>query len=173
MNAHFKTTVVNGNPVLVTTTANLNTLYETGSGGSSDIRFNYLFTTYPGGFATSKYNQEDLTNESLTKLIPVIRLSEMYYIAAECAATTAEGVSYINTVRSKRGLAALATTIAPAALEAEILKEYKKEMYAEGQLFYYFKRKNAAKVDGSTITMSDATWIFPLPENEIEFGKRF
>jgi hypothetical protein len=170
---YFKTTVVNGTPILNTTSANTTALYETTTGGSSDIRFNYLFTSYPSGYATTKYHQEDLTNESLTKLIPVIRLSEMYYIAAECAATPTDGVGYINTIRSKRGLAALSTTIAPAALEAEILKEYKKEMYAEGQLYYYFKRKNAAKVDGSTITMTDATWIFPLPETEIEFGKRF
>jgi hypothetical protein len=171
--SYFKTTVVNGVPALSTTSSNLTALYETSSGGSSDFRFNYLFTQYTNAYVTSKYNQEDLTIESLTKLMPVLRLSEMYYIAAECAATPAEGVGYINTIRSKRGLAILPTTIAAAALETEILKEYKKEMYAEGQLFYYFKRRNAPRVDGSTINMTDATWIFPLPENEIEFGKRF
>ena len=175
--AYFKTSAVNGTPLLYTTTANMTALYETGSGGSSDYRFNYLFTLYSSGYSTTKYYQDDIVQntafEYLRGLIPVIRLSEMYYIAAECAATPAEGVSYINTVRTNRGLSALPTSITATALETEILKEYKKETYAEGQLFFYFKRKNTARVDGSTVNMTDATWVFPLPETEVEFGQRF
>jgi hypothetical protein len=177
VNAYFKTTAVNGTPTLFTTTANINTLYETASGGSSDFRFNYQFVLYGSGYSTSKYWQDDIAvsvgTESLRNAIPIIRLSEIYYIAAECAPSTAEGVGYINTIRSNRGLAALASSITATVLEAEILKEYKKETYAEGQLFYYFKRKNTARVDGSSINMTDATWAFPLPESEVEFGKRF
>lgn len=177
VNAYFKTTATNGTPTLSTTSANLTALYETTSGGSSDIRFNYLFTLYASGYSSTKYWQDDyvvnVLIDYLTKLVPMIRLSEMYYIAAECAATPADGVAYINKVRANRGLAALPTTLNQATLDAEILKEYKKEMYAEGQLFFYFKRKNVAKVDGSNTVMNDGTWIFPLPESEVEFGKRF
>jgi starch-binding outer membrane protein, SusD/RagB family len=177
VNAYFKTTSVGGNPSLITSSATLTALFETTTGGSSDIRFNYLYNLFPSGYGTTKYYQDDYTTgvafEYLTRLVPVIRLSEMYYIAAECSPITADGVNYLNIIRGKRGLANLATTISAATLEAEILKEYKKETYAEGQLFFYFKRKNAARVDGSSINMSDATWIFPLPENEVEFGKRF
>jgi len=176
---YFKTTATGGTPVLYITNSNLANLYETASGGSSDIRYVNLFTSYSSGYSSTKYWQDDIVKnnsslDSLKGLIPVIRLSEMYYIAAECAATPAEGVAFINKVRYNRGqLAALPTTISATTLEAEILKEYKKEMYAEGQLFYYFKRKNAVKVDGSTITMNDATWIFPLPDDEVEFANRF
>jgi starch-binding outer membrane protein, SusD/RagB family len=177
VSAYFKTSTVSGTPLLYITTANLNALYETSSGGSSDIRYNYLFTLYPSGYSTTKYHQDDIVQnvatEYLRNLIPMIRLSEIYYIAAECAPSPAEGVGYINTIRGKRGLAALVTTIDAAGLEAQILREYKKEMYAEGQLFYYFKRKNTNRVDGSSVNMSDATWIFPFPEDEVEFGKRF
>ena len=175
--AYFKTTAVNGTPSLYTTSANLTALYETASGGSSDYRFNYLFTLYASGYSSTKYYQDDIVQnvafEYLRGLLPMVRLSEVYYIAAECAATPLEGVAFLNAIRTNRGLAALPTTLTPTALEAEILKEYKKDTYAEGQLFYYFKRKNAARVDGSTVNMSDATWIFPLPENEVEFGQRF
>ena len=97
----------------------------------------------------------------------------MYYIAAECAATPADGVSYLNVVRSKRGIPALPTALNAAALETEIQKEYKKETYAEGQLFYYFKRRNTTRVDGSNILMNDATWILPIPDDEVEFANRF
>lgn len=177
VNAYFKTTTTNGTPTLFTSSANITTLFETASGGSSDFRFNYLYTLYGSSYSTTKYWQDDIvqgaTTEYLRSLVPMIRLSEIYYIAAECATSTTEGVGYLNTVRTNRGLSALATTITATALEAEILKEYKKETYGEGQLFYYFKRKNTARVDGSTINMNDATWAFPLPESEIEFANRF
>ena len=178
VNEYFKTAATNGTPVLYTTNSNTNTLYETASGGSSDIRFVNLFASYTSGYSSTKYWQDDIVQNNsnydyLRSNIPVIRLSEMYYIAAECAATPAEGVDFINAVRSNRGLASLSASISATTLEAEILKEYKKEMYAEGQLFYYFKRKNTARVDGSSIAMSDATWIFPLPDDEVEFANRF
>lgn len=174
---YFKVDAVNGTPALYTSTTDLNNLYETANGGSSDMRYLYWFNSYGSGYSTTKYWQDDYSDqESVTPLkglISVIRLSEMYYIAAECAATPAEGVTYINVVRNKRGLPALSTAISTTALEAEILKEYKKETYAEGQLFYYFKRKNTARVDGSSINMNDATWGLPMPDDEIEFANRF
>lgn len=171
--SYTKTSTVGGVPTLAHTTTNINTLYESSSGGSSDLRYVYLFTAFSTSSATNKYWQDDLNIESFKNNLPIIRLSEMYYIAAESAATPAEGVDYLNTIRTKRGLVALNTAITATALQAEILKEYKKEFYAEGQLFYYFKRLNAARVDGSTVNMTDATYTFPLPENEIEFANRF
>jgi hypothetical protein len=175
---YFKTVSSNGTPVLFTTKDNLNSLYETTSGGSSDIRNVNLFAQYSSGYSSTKYWQDDITKNNsnfdyLRGIIPVIRLSEMYYIAAECAATPAEGVAYLNTIRSNRGLSTFSTNISATTLEAEILKEYKKEMYAEGQLFYYFKRKNTALVDGSPTKMTDVTWILPFPDNEVEFANRF
>lgn len=173
---YTKTGVVNGTPLLYTTTTNTKNLYETSSGGSSDIRFNYDFFQYGSGYSTSKYWQEDIAQSSyyqyLINTIPLIRLSEMYYIAAECANDPAEGVGYLNTVRANRGLSNLDTGISAENLESEILKEYKKEFYAEGQLFYYFKRLNKAKIDGSSVNAADV-YVLPLPEDEIEFGKRF
>jgi hypothetical protein len=177
VNAYFKTTSSNGTPTLFTSTSNTTALFETSSGGSSDFRFNYLYTLYGSGYSTTKYWQDDIvqgvSTEYLRNLVPIIRLSEVYYIAAETAPATTEGIGYLNTVRTNRGLAALSSSLTSAALEAEILKEYKKETYGEGQLFYYFKRKNTPRVDGSTINMNDGTWVFPLPETEIEFANRF
>lgn len=174
---YFKTEAVNGIPTLYTSTSDLNNLYETANGGSADIRYLYWFNSYGSGYSTTKYWQDDYSEQDsaiqLKGLIPVIRFSEMYYIAAECAATAADGVAYLNVVRSKRGIPALSTALSAVALEAEILKEYKKETYAEGQLFYYFKRKNTTRVDGSNITMNDATWVLPIPDDEVEFANRF
>ncbi|MCS3796839.1 RagB/SusD family nutrient uptake outer membrane protein [Niastella sp. OAS944] len=174
---YFKTEAANGIPALYTSTTDLNNLYETTNGGSSDIRYLYWFNSYGSGYSATKYWQDDYSEQEsvmqLKGLIPIIRFSEMYYIAAECAATPADGVSYLNVVRSKRGIPALPTALNAAALETEILKEYKKETYAEGQLFYYFKRRNTTRVDGSNILMNDATWILPIPDDEVEFANRF
>jgi hypothetical protein len=172
-----KTNTVGGVPTLAHTTSNINSLYESTAGGSSDIRYVYLFTPYSTSSSCTKYWQDDIAaNAELEYLkgnLPLIRISEVFYIAAEAAATPADGVNYLNTVRLKRGLVALASTISETTLQTEILKEYKKEFYAEGQLFYYFKRRNAARVDGSTVNMTEATYTFPLPEDEIEFAQRF
>lgn len=172
--AYTKTTTTNSPPLLYTATATLKANYEITTGGSADIRYNYLFMEYSGGFATSKYWQDNIADpfNYLKNVMPLLRISEMFYIAAETAATPTDAVDYLNVVREKRGLPKLATTIAPENINAEILKEYKKEMYAEGQLFFYFKRLNKAKIDGSNL---DATlsYVLPLPEDEKEFGKRF
>lgn len=175
VDALFKTTVVAGTPSLFTSKTNTESLYETAAGGSSDFRFNYLFTLYTSGYSTTKYWQDNITAgwDYLQNLVPVIRLSEVYYIAAESTPVTATGVGYLNSVRTNRGLAALPTSMDDQTLQNEIVKEYKKETYAEGQLFYYFKRKNAARVDGSTINMNNTTWAFALPETEVEFANRF
>lgn len=161
-------------PPLSITSKTFNALYETAQGGSSDIRFNYQFANYGGAIATAKYSMDNIStfNAYLLNNMPVIRLSEMYYIAAEAAATPETGVTYLNEVRKHRGLKVLPLNISADVLKTEILKEYKKEFYAEGQLFYYFKRLNAPKIDGSTMATSDAIYIFPLPDNEIEFGNR-
>lgn len=55
---------------------------------------------------------------------------------------------------------------------AEIQKEYRKEMYGEGQLFYFYKRNNVVTIpDGVGNPMSEAKYVFPLPLAELEFGK--
>ncbi|WP_173003131.1 RagB/SusD family nutrient uptake outer membrane protein [Chitinophaga sp. SYP-B3965] len=120
-------------------------------------------------YVYSKKYHADNPNNVKQRLIPVLRLPEMYYIAAEAAPTPDEGLTYLNTVRVARGLPALT---ASDKLEAEILKEYRKEFYGEGQLWFYFKRKNTITIpDGTGIIMTEAAYTFPRPQAEIEFGK--
>jgi starch-binding outer membrane protein, SusD/RagB family len=161
-----------GAPPLSVTSKTLGTLYETAAGGSSDLRFNYQFVSIAGASATTKYAIDNINANYLLNNIPLIKLSEIYYIAAESAPVTADGVAFLNAVRTHRGLNTLPANTSDADLKAAILKEYKKDLYAEGQVFYYFKRLNAPKVDANTIATSDKVYIFPLPDNEIEFGNR-
>lgn len=167
----------NDNRDLYSTLSKVNAMYEVDQPGyGTDIRIpgasRPLWTNATivniAYVYTRKYYVDNQDNVK-QKLIPVMRLSEMYYIAAEAAATPDEGVTYLNTVRVARGLPALATS---AQLETETLKEYRKEFYGEGQLWFYFKRKNTVTIpDGVGNPMTEAKYIFPRPLAEIEFGK--
>ncbi len=112
-------------------------------------------------------------------LQPLLRISEIYYIAAECSATVPEAVGYLNAVRANRGLGDLATTISTSTLNTEIDNEYTKEFYGEGQIFFHYKRKMKTSIpSGATTSSGNKTmsivsgvtlYQIPLPEDELKF----
>ncbi len=102
--------------------------------------------------------------------IPLIRLSELYYIAAECSAN--QGLAYLNTLRAHRGLAAMTEV---TDLQAEIAKEYSKEFMCEGQMFYYYKRLGLKRIGVyRTVAIEpEEVYVIPLPDDELDFGLRW
>lgn len=158
------------------TRAKLNTAYQsTLTGYGTDIRsptsgkspWNEVSSTV---VYTKKYWNDSPTNNK-QRLIPLIRLSEMYYIAAEASATLADGVKYLNVVRAARLIPEIVAPATTALMDTEIQFEYRKEFYAEGQLWFYYKRKNVLTLpDGIANPMTTAKYVFPLPNDEIEFG---
>lgn len=163
---------------LTRTDANFATLYETASGGTTDIRRVYRLESDAGSTFPSKFWQAStattaITDNLLDQYVPGIRLAEMYYILAETAATPGIGVEYLNTVRQNRGLDILANTITAAALRAEITKEYQKEFYAEGQLFFYYKRINARRMQFRNISMTPEEYVLPIPDAELQFNPNY
>lgn len=114
-----------------------------------------------------------------SNIFPMVRLTEMYYIAAECAADIPIGLSYINKVRVSRNLPGLTAVNVPdpETLSKEIMNEYRKEFLGEGQLFFYYKRKNmpfnalpfypkvpAVPGEAYLPVAADATYTFVKPE---------
>ena len=100
--------------------------------------------------------------------MPMIRLSEMYYIMAECdKAEPTTAVGWLNTVLAARGYEA-SNLLKPSEVnvEDEILKEFQREFICEGQLFFYHKRKGT-----SSLNNKEVKYVFPKPETELEFGK--
>ncbi|MCW3463030.1 RagB/SusD family nutrient uptake outer membrane protein [Chitinophaga nivalis] len=110
-------------------------------------------------------------NAVYRKLQPLIRRSELYYIAIECETDDNKATTLLNTVRLNRGLS-------PATINGNkkelLTKEYQKEFWGEGQLFYYYKRtnqsaiRNGAAANG-TITMTATQYVVPLPLSETSF----
>lgn len=158
--------------------AGKNAIYTTGSGNTNDYRYISWFDNNPAGVnVPSKYFQNSGLPYYLQNIVPLIRASEMYYIAAEVAQTKGDisgGVSFLNKVRQARGLGALnASGINnPDSLSKEIMKEYQKEFVQEGQTFFYYKRlnKDLKQVSLTTVAIPSDVYIFPIPDKEKEYN---
>lgn len=125
------------------------------------------------------YNTLEMS-ESYSKRMPLIRISEMYYIAAECLLEPGENynkikaVACLNKVRNQRNIPA-AYNLDPAVLSdadirREITKEYMKEFIGEGQLFFYYKRLGFQNILGHAEEMSDLQYQMPMPDAEMING---
>ena len=130
-----------------------------GSLESYDYRFQTQWEQASGvgaaGHSFIKYkkiDQPDPTDAEseyyYAKMIPLITMQEMYYIACECAETDAEKVDWYNKARVRRGCPDLvAMGIAPI-LEAYwpqgygpilLSNEVRREMWGTGQWMYFTK----------------------------------
>ena len=149
-------------------------IYEFEKGYGADWRYekNWQYSGSDPIFA--KYWQYE--NGSYGGFVPVIRWSEMHYIAAEASVATdpQKAVHYVDTVRYNRYLRdfPLDKNLSEERIKEEIYKEYRKEMIGEGQLFYYYKRLKYMNIPGSAISGNDDVYVLPMPDNEIEFGNR-
>ncbi|MVZ65700.1 RagB/SusD family nutrient uptake outer membrane protein [Sphingobacterium sp. DK4209] len=142
-------------------------------GSSTDVRSVFLWKTdgtsadkYP-----AKYRDDDIqTNLLNTRRIPLMRMSEIYFIGAESSNIREERIEWMNKVIAVRGAVTISSTADMDQIDANIVKEYRKEFYQEGQLFFYHKRKNTLRIEGSSIDMTEAQYVFPKPNDEIEFN---
>lgn len=119
--------------------------------------------------STSKFKKTSESFNNNWNFQPLIRKTELYYILAEAQAN---GSSYMDEVRIHRGLKTLAEAKPTSSMDTELLLEYMREFQGEGQLFFFYKRRNEAKIrNGSksgTITMDASKYVLPIPQNELD-----
>lgn len=152
--------------------------FETATIGLTDYRNVYLirnYTTPTAKIFFGKLYQPAGIVAAYANRMPLIKIPEMYYIAAECLATTnpTQAIAYLNTVRTARGITTpLASNLTASTIQTEIMKEYWKETPLEGQMFFYYKRTNAATVPGIGAVGGylSANYVLPLPVLENQFG---
>lgn len=164
-------------------------MYEWGEGGNSDWRSSTpCFKEKDDGKKYEycrKYEQDNLGEETGKDMLALIRLPEMYYIVAECG-DVAASADALNTVRWARGISYDDEIIADAHYDAldsrpgydqtqsfrvnELMKEYRKEFFAEGKLFYFYKLHNYITYDGAPLKDVRDKYKWPVPDNEIIFG---
>jgi len=155
--------------------ASKNAIY--GTTAPFDWRLSWFDNNSRGTNVPSKYFQDANLPYDLQNIVPLIRISEMYYIVAECeniAGNLSVGANYLNQVRMARGLNPLAPaeTQDAVTLSNEISKEYKKEFIQEGQSFFYYKRLNKdLKIEtGTTMQVPENAYVFPIPDKENEYN---
>ena len=104
--------------------------------------------------------------------MPLIKLSEMYLLVAECTVTSEPDTAmhYINILRDHR----IRNNTHWQTIGKEfIFQEMQREYIGEGQLWYAYKRNNKAiPGDDGEIAPSDDIFVFPFPDAEIEDGHR-
>lgn len=143
--------------------------------GSTDYRQIYMSASVAGILYCSKFYQFPDVYSFFQERIPVIRVSEMFYIAAECENDLLKARLYLEDVRSHRGLSSmvLSPSITRIQLDNEIKKEYQKEFIGEGQMWYFIKRKDLNLVNYSVSSQYNIYYftnknqfIFDRPDNE-------
>lgn len=134
----------------------------------------HIFTKYK---AIDQPASEDGQAEYFySRMISLLRLSEVYYIAAECEPQTADAFRWLNEMRVRRGLtpldqAAIDDVIGRDAFNSLLANEYLREFYGEGQAFFFFKRLayNQRFENGSVLgyaNYSSGSYRPPLPKGE-------
>jgi hypothetical protein len=100
--------------------------------------------------------------------MPLIRLAEMYFIAIEGGNT-----DLFRTYRIARGLDASidGTLVDDDAVMARLEKEYRKEFYGEGQMFFFYKRLRYERTTWPTPVkdINADSYRLPIPESQSMF----
>lgn len=104
-------------------------------------------------YLVSKYNYSER--------VPVLKVSEMYLVAAETAATMDVAAGWLNELLYHRGLPA--EELAVDGLGERLLEEYAREFLAEGQLFYAYKRMNVGRAPIRGVPLADPGAVYTLP----------
>jgi phosphatidylserine decarboxylase len=144
-------------------------LFET-----ADIRKSLYATGTRGGLASVFVNKYGsfTGDHSDTK---VIRMSEMYLIAAEASypSNTADALKYVNEVTSRRGATAIASD--GQALLEDIITERRKELAFEGERYLDMQRLQRNIVRSKnypaaalSIDFTNFRRIMPIPQGELD-----
>lgn len=145
---------------------NVAVLYE---GNNDDVRYSKWFDIAE----FMKFLPD--SNNIYPRKMPLIKLSEMYLLQAECYyfKDKDKAMEAINTLRDHRirGNKHWSTL-----RQSFIFDEMKREFIGEGQFWYAMKRNNldlpSHGPSGGTMDASGDIYVFPLPDAEIEDGHR-
>ena len=147
-------------------------IYEKAMGYGNDYRLHKNFQYDGADKYLWKYHQYE--NGACTDIVPVLRKSESYYIAAEILKESdpERAIELLNLVREARNLEfAPLSDLTADQIQEEVGKEYRKEFLAEGQMFFYYKRLDATRIEGAGVN-AQSIYVLPMPDTEIEFGER-
>lgn len=99
------------------------------------------------------------------KQVPMIRLSEMYLIAIETETDIAKANALMKNFKISRGI--IYNDLTAEELKKEVIAEYRREFFAEGQMFFVYKRIGADKMLWREEPVTPENYVVPVPITEI------
>lgn len=162
--------------IFTQTTARIRTAYEAGSTGADirNVAGRYWIekTTTGAKYNTFRKFVGPLLISQPKNRMPIIRLSEMYLILIE-ESPISDAKQYFSSFRAARGmLPGLDNTEmqSEATVKARVEKEYRKEFFGEGQMFYYYKRHSTTTYTWPiSYTFDKKAYIIPKPKGQINY----
>lgn len=136
---------------------------------SSDIRSKSgRYFLVDGNYASYlKYYKSGVIEE--TEMVPLVRLAEMYLILMENL-PAADAKAYWETFRVARSMDITVNVDTETALRKQVEKEYRKEFWGEGQLFFYYKRCNMTTWSvPQSVTVPANGFVVPKPQGQTAF----
>lgn len=151
-----------------------------GNESDDDYRLLYQLEKKYLGYRPLKYHKQEEKSSGGrwgNPMIPMIRMSEVYYIAAEaiCGKNIIEAQKYVEKVKDGRGVTVNLSSLDKDGLMNMILNDAQRELFGEGQVFFMFKRLNrqVLRYSGSgssakktPVLPIEENFVLPLPDSE-------
>lgn len=150
-------------------------------GGVSDAASDYRVMTCHknqveiNGTSYRIFNKYQGVDSLRSQMIPLIRVSEAYMIASELAPDNNERVECFNKFINNRGLKSVNNV---RDVDYYLPKEWLKEFYGEGQLFYWYKRNHSETMRSAIDPYNSMpfnvpsmqSYVMPLPDEETKYN---
>lgn len=141
--------------------------------GAEDVRGPAMQMRFVStGYKSYKLYASDGYYARFRNRIPMVRISEMYYILSYCdilSGDNAGALSRLDEVRAHRGISQMLPAGADALAELE--KECYREFLGEGQLMYWLKYLSVKESLNPEFSLTASDLVFPYPEEEIDYGR--
>ena len=179
LNLYFKKDIENSRPSYFVINKSKVDIWKSVIGddeSSSDIRSLYMIYPASGSYPVSgKWycNEDEDKRDASVSILPVIRATEMYYIAAEAYARKGDVEKarqiIVEKVRQPRECyGSIPTLESFSDFEELLINDARREWISEGQLFYLYKRLNAEVDFGGNQKreLKRSEYLLPIPVNQ-------
>ncbi|WP_291914409.1 RagB/SusD family nutrient uptake outer membrane protein [Chitinophaga sp. CB10] len=146
---------------------------------TSDVRWKEMWVYKTSNSAYVMYRKFLQRASSPVLQAPLLRLSEMYLILTECAATKDAAETWYRAYCSEKGIpfpSGFNASSWETDRKNKMIREYVREFYGEGQTFFTYKRYNVATLPASWTytyyTGNTARYVVPKPDREINYNNK-